>query len=197
MPKIVDHDKRRLELVEATWRIIARRGIEGATMREIATEAGFANGALKPYFPTKDDLLSFAFAHVFNQTNARIAGSSGKKKGLAALRSFCHEILPLDAERLSEARIAIAYWQRALTDPDKAALHDASMEQWRRELFGRLREARDAGELRDGLDDDDVVGGLMTFVLGAQITATLSPSHHSPRQLRAQLESFLRGVAKA
>ena len=57
MPKIVDHDERRLELVDATWRIIARLGIEGATMREIATEAGFANGALKPYFPTRDTLL--------------------------------------------------------------------------------------------------------------------------------------------
>ena len=191
MPKIVDHDKRRVELVEATWRIIARRGIEGATMREIATEAGFANGALKPYFPTKDDLLSFAFAHVFNQTNARIGTVSGGLKGLAALRSFCHEILPLDAERLNEARIAIAYWQRALTDPEKAALHDRSMEQWRRELFGRLREARDAGELKGGLDDDHVVGGIMTFVLGAQITATLSPSHHSPEQLRSQLESYI------
>ncbi|MBA4102389.1 MAG: TetR/AcrR family transcriptional regulator, partial [Arthrobacter sp.] len=36
MPKIVDHDERRLELVDATWRIIARQGLEGATMREIA-----------------------------------------------------------------------------------------------------------------------------------------------------------------
>jgi len=48
VPKIVGHDERRLELVDATWRIIARHGMEGATLREIATEAGFAHGALKP-----------------------------------------------------------------------------------------------------------------------------------------------------
>ena len=52
MPKVVDHDQRRVELVQATWRIIAREGIERATMRGIAAEAGFANGALKPYFST-------------------------------------------------------------------------------------------------------------------------------------------------
>lgn len=190
MPKIVDHEKRRLELVEATWRIIARRGIEGATMREIATEAGFANGALKPYFPTKDDLLTFAFAHVFNRTNTRM-GSSTSRHGLSALRSYCHEILPLDAERLNEARIAIAFWQRALTDPVKAALHDSSMEQWREALFARLREAKDLGELREGLNDEDVVGGIMTFALGAQITATLTPEHHSADQLRSQLETYI------
>lgn len=191
MPKIVDHEKRRLELVEATWRIIASRGIESATMREIATEAGFANGALKPYFPTKDDLLSFAFGHVFNQTNTRMSDSTVGLHGLAALRRYCHEILPLDAERLNEARIAIAFWQRALTDPAKAALHDSSMEQWREALFARLREARDLGELKEGLSDDDLVGGIMTFALGAQITATLSPEHHSADQLQSQLETYI------
>ena len=191
MPKIVDHDKRRLELVEATWRIIARRGIEGATMREIAMEAGFANGALKPYFPTKDDLLTFAFAHVFNQTNTRMDSTTGGQHGLSALRSYCHEILPLDSERLNEARIAIAFWQRALTDSAKAALHDSSMEQWREVLFARLREARDLGELKEGLNDDDIVGGIMTFALGAQITATLTPEHHSAEQLRAQFETYI------
>ncbi|MFH5877447.1 TetR/AcrR family transcriptional regulator [Arthrobacter sp. NA-172] len=191
MPKIVDHEKRRLELVEATWRIIATRGIEGATMREIALEAGFANGALKPYFPTKDDLLTFAFSHVFNQTNTRMSSSTASRHGLSALRSFCHEILPLDADRLNEARIAIAFWQRALTDPTKAALHDSSMEQWREVLFATLREARDLGELKEGLDDDDIVGGIMTFALGAQITATLTPEHHSPDQLRSQLETYI------
>jgi AcrR family transcriptional regulator len=190
VPKIVDHEKRRLELVEATWRIIARRGIEGATMREIATEAGFANGALKPYFPTKDDLLTFAFAHVFNRTSTRM-GKSTNQHGLSALRSYCHEILPLDAERLNEARIAIAFWQRALTDPGKAALHDSSMEQWREALFAKLREAKDLGELREGLNDEDIVGGIMTFALGAQITATLTPEHHSADQLRSQLETYI------
>lgn len=160
-------------------------------MREIATEAGFANGALKPYFPTKDDLLTFAFGHVFNQTNTRMSDSTAGQRGLSALRSYCHEILPLDAERLNEARIAIAFWQRALTDPAKAALHDSSMEQWREALFDKLREARELGELKEGLDDDDIVGGIMTFALGAQITATLTPEHHSADQLRSQLETYI------
>lgn len=39
MPKIVDHDQRRRDLVEATLRIILRQGLAGATMRDIATEA--------------------------------------------------------------------------------------------------------------------------------------------------------------
>jgi len=195
MPKIVDHDQRRTELVDATWRIIARHGIEGTTMRQIAAEAGFANGALKPYFPTKDDLLSFAFGHVFGQTSKRMLDATKGTTGLVALRAYCLEILPLDDNRISEARIVIPFWQRALTDPAKAQLHDTAMLEWREALHTCLAQAREAGEIHTAVPDDDIVGHLMTVVLGAQITAVLSPVEHSPDQLVGQLDGYLRLLA--
>jgi AcrR family transcriptional regulator len=195
MPKVVDHDQRRVELVKATWRIIARHGIEGATMREIATEAGFANGALKPYFGTKDDLLTFAFGHVFSQTNLRIERSTAGLTGLAAVRAYCHEILPLDETRVSEARIVIPFWQKALSDAVKAQLHSESMLQWRLALLGHVAEARAAGEVHTSVSDTDVVGHLMNVVLGAQITAALSPQEHGPESLVMQLDGYLRLLA--
>ena len=192
MPKIVNHDQRRLELVDATWRIIARHGIEGATMREIATEAGFANGALKPYFHTKDDLIGFAFEHVFNRTNQRIAEQLSGLAGLAALRAFCQEVLPLDEDRINEARIVIPFWQKALTDPAKAELHETSMNQWRAAMEQHLQAARDRGEVTAPTLDEDIVNQLMSMLLGAQIIAAMSPNEHLPAQLDAQLEAYLR-----
>ncbi|MGA7204891.1 MAG: TetR/AcrR family transcriptional regulator [Specibacter sp.] len=190
MPKIVDHDQRRLELVDATWRIIARHGIEGATMREIATEAGFANGALKPYFPTKDELITFAFGHVFNRTNQRIAKMSEGLAGLAALRAFCLEVLPLDEDRINEARIVIPFWQKALTDTAKARFHEVSMNEWRATLESQLRKARELGEITAATSDMDIVNQLMSMLLGAQIIAAISPDAHQPSQLGAQLEAY-------
>lgn len=191
MPKIVDHDQRRLELVDATWRIIAQHGIEGATMREIALEAGFANGALKPYFPTKDELITFAFSHVFNRTNQRIAGTSSGKVGMEALRAFCQEVLPLDEDRIYEARIVIPFWQKALTDPAKAELHETSMNQWRSAMDGYLRQARDRGEVTARTSDEDIINQLLSMLLGAQIVAAMSPGAHLPGQLSAQLDAYL------
>ena len=191
VPKIVDHDQRRLELVDATWRIIARMGIEGATMREIAAEAGFANGALKPYFPTKDHLITFAFGHVFNRTNQRIADSSADKTGLEALRAFSREVLPLDEDRINEARIVIPFWQKALTDPAKAELHETSMNQWRSALEEHLQQARRRGEVTAPTRDEDIINQLMSMLLGAQIVAAMSPGTHLPAQFTAQLDSYL------
>jgi len=191
VPKIVDHDQRRLELVDATWRIIARLGIESATMREIALEAGFANGALKPYFPTKDDLLTFAFRHVFNRTNERIAEVTAGQSGLPALRAFCVEVLPLDEERINEARVVIPFWQKAINDPDKALIHRASMEQWFAEMLKYLSEAREAGTVSTAVDDATLVGQLLNFLLGAQISAALAPDGRVEPGLNEQLEGFL------
>ncbi len=191
VPKIVDHDERRLELVDATWRIIARLGIESATMREIATEAGFANGALKPYFPTKDTLLTFAFGHVFNRTNERIAEVTSGLSGLAALRAFCVEVLPLDEERINEARIVIPFWQKAITDPGKAQIHRESMQQWLDTIRRHLAEARDSGDVRTAVDDDSLAGQLLNMLLGAQIAAALLPEGQTELGLDGQLEGFL------
>ncbi|MGZ4663339.1 MAG: TetR/AcrR family transcriptional regulator [Arthrobacter sp.] len=191
MPKIVDHDERRLELVDATWRIIARLGIEGATMREIALEAGFANGALKPYFPTKDTLLTFAFGHVFNRTNERIREVTAGKTGIPALRAFCIEVLPLDSERVHEARIVVPFWQKAINDPQKAAIHLESMAQWHALILGYLVEARKQGELNAAVDDSAIAGHLLNMLLGAQIAAALAPDGLADPGLSDQLEAFL------
>ena len=191
MPKIVDHDERRLELVDATWRIIARLGIEGATMREIATEAGFANGALKPYFPTKDTLLTFAFGHVFNRTNERIAEVTAGKSGIAALRAFCVEVLPLDEERVNEARIVIPFWQKAINDPEKAPIHRDSMEQWHAAILEHLSQARTNGDVSSAVADGAIAGNLLNMLLGAQIAAALAPQGQVDHSLGDQLEGFL------
>ena len=196
VPKIVDHDERRLELVDATWRIIARLGIEGATMREIALQAGFANGALKPYFPTKDTLLEFAFGHVFNRTNQRIAAVVEGKSGLSALRAFCLEVLPLDEERINEARIVIPFWQKAVNDPQKAEIHQQSMDEWLAAIRQYLGEAREAGDVNAAVDDDTLASQLLNMLLGAQIGAALATGPGAAPGLADQLEGFLALLAR-
>lgn len=191
MPKIVDHDRRRVELIEATYRTIARAGWDAATMAAIAAEAGYANGALKPYFASKDELLAAAFDHIYVQTGRRMAAATEGKQGLAALRAYCLEILPLDDVTLEEARIVIPFWQQALTTLELADRHQRAMKRWRRQLRRHLTQARDAGEIRTTMSDDLVIGHLLNALLGAQITATLMPTRANARYLTAQLDGFL------
>lgn len=191
MPKVVDHETRRRELVQATWRIIARNGLSGATMRQIAAEAGYANGALKPYFATKADLIAATYTYVFDRTNERVARAVVGRTGLAALEAFCRQVLPLDAVRLDEARVVIPFWQEAAHDAGRAELNNRSMAQWRESMAGWLVQARTAGDLKPLVDVPTAVEVLLTFLLGAQITAALDPDVGSPHRLERQLQAQL------
>lgn len=57
MPKIVDHDQYREELLDRCFDLFSEKGFENVSMRKIAAELGVSTGALYHYFPTKQSVL--------------------------------------------------------------------------------------------------------------------------------------------
>lgn len=110
MPKIVDHKKRKEQIAEATWRVIVAQGMEGATVRNIAKEAGFSLGALRHYFSTQDELLQYAVTLVQDRVTERIKqitmqGKPPKEMVLDILLEF----VPVDEDRMAEMEVWIAF----------------------------------------------------------------------------------------
>lgn len=175
MPKQVDHEQRRIEIIEATWRIIARGGFAAATMREIAAEAGFANGGLKHYFVNKDELLVAAFQRTFYRINERAALATGDKSGLAAIRALCMQMLPLDQERQVESRVTVAFWDRAASNPVLMKVHADSHAIWRHFFEQHLELARSTGEIQEDVATALVVDELLWLTTGLQVVPLLDP----------------------
>ena len=84
MPKIVDWDARRDEILAATWRVIARDGIARATIRAIAREAGCSRGILAHYFDDKADILGSALLLEWLARTYRLALCYGEPAILSA-----------------------------------------------------------------------------------------------------------------
>lgn len=61
MPKIVDHDEFRKELLNRYFDLFADKGYLNVSMREVAAEMGTTTGTLYHYFPNKDSLLEELF----------------------------------------------------------------------------------------------------------------------------------------
>src|ERR1700737_3356965 len=112
MPKIVDWDAKRDEILSATWRVIARDGIAKTTIRAIAREANCSHGILSHYFSDKADILGAALVMSHRRVRDRIDDLTAELTGLAALRVVMLEALPLDARRDLEAQIEISFWGR-------------------------------------------------------------------------------------
>ncbi|MDR7304087.1 TetR/AcrR family transcriptional regulator [Haloactinomyces albus] len=193
MPRLVDHDARRRELIRAALRITARSGLEAATMREIAAEAGVANGALAHYFRDKDELLMAAYQHIFDETNRRAATAIGEAHGLTALRRLCREIMPMDDERVDEARVAVSFWGRAAHNPEMSALHEAAMAEWRSRMLTWLRQNRDSGESTLAEPDERIADKLLAAMMGLQVNVLMAPASTTPDRQVEMLESILGG----
>jgi AcrR family transcriptional regulator len=123
MPKVVDHEQRRRELGHAVWRVIRRDGVDHASVRTVAEEAGWSAGALRHYFATQSELLAFAMRLVVERIEGRIATLGRATDPRQAVEQVLHELLPLDDERRAENEIWLAFTARALIDPDLRAQH--------------------------------------------------------------------------
>jgi AcrR family transcriptional regulator len=191
MPKLIEHPARREFLVSVTWRVIVAEGLGAVTLRRVAAEAGFANGAIKPYFRSKAELMVAAYQMAFDRTAARASESVADRTGLEALRRLCQEIMPLDDERRVEARVVIAFWEAAVGDDRIATVFRDTVASFYSQLGRHLREARAAGEVSTTEPDDAIVDELMWMLMGLQSLCWLMPDHTAPARQAAVLDRFL------
>lgn len=190
MPKKVDHELRRHEIIGSVWRLIADEGIDAVTTRRIAEVTGHSNGLLRYYFPGKDSVITEAYRFVVEATDIRTAPAA-TARGLAGLRSLAEEIMPLDDTRRAEARVALAFWQRALNRSDEAALFARSFGAWRTFFTDRLTEAVADGEIAADTDIPAVTDELQNLLMGAQITAAFGTPEGDAACLTAVLDRFM------
>lgn len=193
MPKIVDHDQRRREIVEATWRIIARDGIESVTMRHLAEQMGMANGALARYFSSKGEILGAALAYAFEATNRRFEAVGGPSlRGTAAMRAFLHEAFPFEEVTRLEALIVTPFFVYAQHDEKLRMLWVDCMRSWEDEMLGRIfAEMIEDGDARPGLDVAAAADLLFTVISGVQAHALLMPELGTAQRLDGLIESVL------
>jgi AcrR family transcriptional regulator len=191
MPKIVDWDARRDEILSATWRVIARDGIARATIRAIAREANCSRGILAHYFDDKADILGSALVMSHRRVVARMRARAAGLAGLAALRVIMLEALPLDEERDLEAQIEISFWGRALGNPALRTLQHAEFDRFAERLRGHLAEAEKEGELRDGVDIEMAAHQLLVLIDGLSAERVLYPDRVTPARQERMLDALL------
>ncbi|MEU4225600.1 TetR/AcrR family transcriptional regulator [Nonomuraea sp. NPDC026600] len=187
MPKIVDHDERRREVLSAARRVIVRDGIDAATTRAIAKEAGYSNGVLAHYFADKDEILLSALRQSHQRIRERLTRKIEGATGLAALRELLLDNLPLDAERTQETRLEVSFWSRSLASDHLAEVQRAEAAELRTAVRRLLGEARAAGELTTGENLDDVAERLLALVDGLSLHLLLYPD----RLARVDLERLM------
>jgi len=166
MPKTVDHDEYRRELLQKCFDLFGRMGFSNATMRQIAEEIGVSTGTLYHYFPTKVSILEQMFAWAVEQD----------------LQAFSPQLspdLPL-AERLTRISEFYAasgsFHQRLLLLALDLLRHSPSgSEKAFRDFVEPFKEA-----ISKSLGTDPKLSEvILTYLVGFALHALLTPRHFS------------------
>src|SRR5690625_1068235 len=104
MPKIVDPARRRQQVADAVFRVVARDGMGEASLRNIADEAGLAIGSVRHYCGSHQELMAMVlealqqsfesrFERHLEQLRSIRPGSADYRR---LLERVLAEFLPLD-----------------------------------------------------------------------------------------------------
>jgi len=115
VPKIVDHDHKRKIIAETAWKIIEKEGIEKASIRRIASEAGMSTGALRHYFSNQDELLLFIMEYFLARGKERSENKSWSKNPFIAVQETLLELVPVDRDKQTETSVWLVFAIRSLT----------------------------------------------------------------------------------
>jgi len=182
-------------LLRSAARVFARRGLQQASIDEVAQDAGFTKGAFYANFRSKEELflamLDEQFARRIEEMNARLAGDE----------------LPTEQARAAGdafARYALGQreWERLFFE---FAAHAARHEDFRQELVTRYRSLRGhmAAMYRERAERlghespiayDDLA--LMVFAMcnGFALESLLEPGDVPETLLGEMLETFFTGL---
>lgn len=133
-------DARRLSLIEATARVLARDGASAASVRAIALEAGVSPGLVAHHFGGVDALIAATYAHVGEQVSAALDAAmkgAGRDPRARLMAYVAASFAPPIADRALLATWT-AFWGLVIARGEIAALHDAQYARYRDELEALL-----------------------------------------------------------
>jgi AcrR family transcriptional regulator len=191
MPKVVDVDERRNTLAAAAARVIARSGVSGATMREVAAEAGLTTGSLTHYFSDKRELLLFTLRASLEQ---RRQGRPRPDDANAAalLQTVLEGVLPIDESARLHWIVTIAFCAQAVTDVALAAEQQVAYRRFVSTVMTLLKKGAADGSLVTLVDTKTDAERLIAVADGIALQALFDPeSWPAPRQ-RDHLSDMLR-----
>ena len=143
-------------ILDAATSLLASRGVEHATVRKVAAEAGLSPGAVQHHFKTRDELIAAAYEHtaeLFRETlEATVTGIGSPTE---RFRAACH-LLAGCADDSERTRAATAAWMAfagiAATGGPAAPGYREAWQQVEDNLAAAVGDAEEAALLLATLD---------------------------------------------
>jgi len=165
MPKVVDHEARRTELLDVAFENFAERGYAALSMRGLASAMGVTTGLLYHYFPSKEVIFEQA---MMQRSKDRIAAALDRVLPLESAGERMGELL----DWLCEEQVQLSRMLLLALDAQRAAGDEAQLVERASAAFESTLE-----------EHFPEAPGLWTQLLGSLTAARLSGRPLKPANL--------------
>ncbi len=179
---------RREAVVDAFLAVVASRGVESASFRTVADEAGVSLGTVQHYFRTREGLLAATYEAVLRRIRARLEAIADVPDPRERLRRMMLELLPLDARRHDECVIHLAFGAVAPSRP--------ALQQIQAAALGDLHEAlahlvAASGAVTEGSDEARLLARTLAATADGLALHAVSTGDAAPETLTASVDVAL------
>jgi len=128
MPKVVDKETKKGEILEAAMKIFSTKGVAKTRMTDIAELAGIGKGTIYEYFRSKEEIFSTSFYHMFEKIDQIIASriykiTNPEEKIRVFFNAYIEHIEEVDRDFF---QIMLDFWAEGIRhkDEDKIRVFD-------------------------------------------------------------------------
>ena len=192
MSKFVDHNKKRKLIAEAAWKIIEKEGIEKASIRRVAAEAGMSPGALRHYFSTKDEMLLFIIEYYIEEGKKRSDHKEWSKNPLQAVEEVLLELVPIDEEKKIETSVWWIFALRSLTSDALKEKKDEMTDGTYDLATSMIKILTLKGILSESVNADLESSRLSALIEGLSFHALIRPDIYTPEKVKEVINYHLK-----
>jgi AcrR family transcriptional regulator len=178
------YDDRRIEVVQAAWRVIVREGLDRTSMRAIAQELGSSTGVVTHYFRDKEELILFALEQVVETTLECMNACAEQRQGIDRLEQMISAALPLKDSDRADWKVWIAFLGYSIGREHLTQQHQQRYNRIRQILYQELANLQAAKLIRADLDLTLEANALIALVDGIGTGAVICPEQFSAEQQR-------------
>ena len=187
-------EERRLEVLQATWNVISKGGLENASLRAIAEELNCTTGVVTHYFRNKDAILQFGLDAIGDEVTKEIQTIFSRPVSSETILEVVDTMLPLDQDSQQWQRVWMQLMAAALIRPDVHKRQRERHQLTRMVVRGILSYLVDHKQITRSIDLDDTTDVILALSEGISAQCALNPDLFTPDRQRHLVRQTLQDI---
>ena len=193
--RTASREKRRQQLIDATMKSIARKGMASTTLADVAKEAGLSQGIVNLHFTSKDNLLTETLRHLSDEYKTQFDKAIEKSGPDAAARLLALMELDLRPSICDRGKIAVwfAFWGEVKSRPTYRKICDESDRYYDEIVAGLCSEIIADGGYKN-IAAAAVANALTSMTNGFWLSCLISPQSWNRAAAMDAIMSYLQSL---